>query len=508
MKAICIVLAACSGLLYGQGTSGNITGQVLDPTGAGIPRARVVATNMATNVATPTTSTETGNYNILVYPGVYRVSAEADGFKRLVRRDVTTSASSTVRVDATLELGSVTDSVEVSGTLLSVQSENAKVTTSVENKFVDELPLVVGGRMRNPYDLVQIAAQVTASGDTEMSLGGGQMRSWNATLDGLGITTNRPAETFEVAYAAPSLEAITEFAVDTNGFKAEYGQAAGGVITFSSRSGTNALHGTAYDFLRNQILDARSFFEKQKGVYKQNDFGAAGGGPIRIPKLYDGRNRTFFYVAYEGFRNRVGGRAVIASVPTPEMYDGDFSNWVDQNRRLLQVYDPSTTRPNPAGSGFVRDVFPSNRIPKSRFSGVSQKVMGFAKGITPNRGGEPGTIDYVRNNWINSAGTILSPQDKGSAKVDHVLTNNHRLGYFMNVTRYRDSMGADGPPGLPAPLWNGTLILYHIQSHRMTHDWIISPTILIHFQIGGNLCFKVRKTPNATGGWKQKVCMQ
>ncbi|MFB3779589.1 MAG: TonB-dependent receptor domain-containing protein [Bryobacteraceae bacterium] len=505
--AMVLCLCLCGIALYAQGTSGNITGQVLDPSGLAIPGAQVVATNTATNVATKTISTETGNYNIMVYPGVYRVTAEAGGFKRYLRNDVAVTASGTVRVDAVLEIGSVAESVEVSGSLLSVQSENAKVSTSVENKFVDELPLVVGGTMRNPYNLVQIAAQVTSSGDTEMSMGGGQMRAWNATLDGLGITTNRPAETFEVAYAAPSLEAITEFAVDTNGFKAEYGQAAGGIVTFSSRSGTNDFHGTAYDFLRNQKLDARNFFEQQKGVYKQNDFGAAGGGPVVIPKLYNGRNRTFFYLAYEGFRNRVGSKAVIASIPTPEMYDGDFTNWVDQNNKLLPIYDPATTRPNPSGSGFIRDAFSGNRVPKARFSALSQKIMPYAQGVKPNRGGQPGTIGYVRNNWINSSGTVQSPQNKGSAKIDHVLNDSHRLGFFMNISKYEDSLGADGPPGLPTPLWNGTIILYNIQSYRMTHDWVISSALLNHFQIGGNVFFKDQRTPNAVGGWKSKVCM-
>ena len=127
-----LFLVACSKVLVAQGTSGNITGQVLDPTGLGIPGARVTATNQATNVATATTSTETGNYNIMVYPGVYRLSAEAGGFKRYLRSDVTVTAGGAVRVDATLEIGSVAESVEISGSLLNVQSENAKVTTSVE----------------------------------------------------------------------------------------------------------------------------------------------------------------------------------------------------------------------------------------------------------------------------------------------------------------------------------------------------------------------------------------
>ncbi len=503
-KVVFLSFAATGAILYAQGTSGNITGQVSDPSGLGVPGVRITATNVATNVATATTSTGTGNYNVAVYPGTYRVTAEAEGFKRSLRDGVTVTASDTVRLDTVLELGSVTESVQVSGTLLSVQSENAKVTTSVENKFVDQLPLVVGGTLRNPYDLVTIAAQVTTSGAVEMSLGGAQSRTYNATLDGISITTNRPVEANEIAYAAPSLEAITEFAVDTGGFKAEYGQAAGGVITFSSRSGTNSFHGTAYEFLRNEVLDARRFFEPKKSAYKQSDFGVAGGGPLRIPKLYDGRNRTFFYLTYEGFRNRVGANAVFQSVPTTEMYDGDFSNWVDRNNRLLPIYDPATT--NPSGAGFVRDRFANNQIPKSRFSSLSQKIIPYAREVKPNRGGLPGTLAYVNNNWSNTSGIVLQPQDKGSAKIDHVITDNHRLGMFMNITRFRDEFGANGPPGLPVPLYTGGIGLTEALSYRLTHDWILSPTLLNHFQFGGNQFYKNTFSPNFQGQWKEKLC--
>ena len=126
----------------------------------------------------------------------------------------------------------------------------------------------------------------------------------------MSVTTNRQADAAEIAYNAPSLEAITEFTVDTNGFKAEYGQAGGGVMTFVSKSGTNEIHGTAFNFLRNDALDAARFFtnsnSQRKAIYRQNDFGASVGGPIWIPKIYNGKNKSFFFFAYEGFRNRAG----------------------------------------------------------------------------------------------------------------------------------------------------------------------------------------------------------
>jgi hypothetical protein len=199
---------------------------------------------------------------------------------------------------------------------------------------------------------------------TRCHSGGGPAASWSATLDGLSVNTNRSADATETAYLTPSVEAITEFAVDTNGFKAEFGQAGGGVITFVSKSGANAFHGTGYEFLRNDALDARGFFATRRSVYKQSDFGASAGGPVVLPKLYNGRNRSFFFVSYEGFRNRLGANGTVLTVPTPEMYSGDFSKWVNARGAVLQIYDPRSTQVTSAG-GYTRTPFAGNQIPVS-----------------------------------------------------------------------------------------------------------------------------------------------
>jgi hypothetical protein len=494
--------------LFAQGTRGNITGTVADPTGAAVPGALIVATNTATNVSTSTTASSTGDYSVPLYPAAYRIVVESPGFKRYVRENVTVTAGATVRLDPQLEVGSVTETVEVSGSLLTVQSENAKITTAVENKFVDELPLVVGGAMRSPFDLVRIGAQVMQRGPSNMSIGGGQARSWDATLDGLSVGTNRAAEMTEIAYNTPSLEAITDFAVDSGGFKAEYGFAGGGVITFSSKSGTNDIHGTVFNFLRNEKLDARGFFPTQRSIYKQNDFGVSIGGPVSLPKIYSGRNRTFFFGAYEGFRNRVGANDIILSVPTPEMYEGDFSNWVNPAGNLLTVYDPETTRPNPAGSGFIRTPFPDNRIPVSRFSQLARSIAPFGQQhAVPNRAGPIGTVDYVRNNFITTSGTIVEPQDKASVRIDHLITANHRLAYFANISSFRRRTGPGGPPGLPVPLWNGQVQDFDTQQHRISYDWIISPSTINHFSIGGNKFFKDSFSPSwaENNDWSSRI---
>ena len=342
--SICVFSLTLAFSLFAQGDRGTITGTVTDSTGAPMPNVVVNITNTATNTSVRVTTTGTGEYNVAsLQPGAYRVEIVAPGFKRYVQAGIEAAAGTSVRLDAKLEIGQVSESVEVRAQSVQLQTENAKVTSSVENKLIDELPLVVGGAMRSPFDLVTMIPQARGSGNSLM-IGGGQAAAWGATLDGLSVNTNRAGDAAETAYLTPSVEAITEFAVETNGFKAEYAQAGGGMITFASKSGTNAFHGTAYDFVRNDHFDARGFFATQRSVYKQNDFGASVGGPVWIPKLYNGRDHTFFFVSYEGFRNRIGSNGGTLSVPTPEMYQGDFSKWVDAKGALLQIYDPTTTR--------------------------------------------------------------------------------------------------------------------------------------------------------------------
>ncbi len=474
-----------------------------------MPSVPVLITNQATNTTERVTTTNTGEYNAPnLSPGSYKIEISAQGFRTFVESNVTLTAGATVRADAQLQIGQLTESVQVQAQAIQMQTEDAKISTAVQNKLVDELPLVVGGALRSPFDLVSTVAEAKGSGTT-LSLGGGQAASWSATLDGLSVNTNRSGDAGETAYLTPSVESLTEFAVDTNGFKAEYGQAGGGVITFVSKSGTNALHGTAYEFLRNNDLDARNFFAPTRSIYKQSDFGASGGGPVVIPKLYHGKNRTFFFVSYEGFRNRLGANGSILSVPTPEMYQGNFSNWVNSKNQQLTIYDPMSTVTAPSGSGFVRTAFPGNIIPQSRFSTVSKQVLAFASSIAvPNRAGiVPGTYGYVANNYVTNSGVTESPTDKGSYKIDQNFGSNHHLSFFYNHTRYDSTPGPSGPSGLPEPLWNGQVSNYGASLYRFSYDWTISPRMFNHLSVGGNEFYKNSYSPSSGLNWKSKVCI-
>jgi hypothetical protein len=491
-----------------QSERGSITGVVEDTTKAAIPGVSVKVINTATNAATTVISSESGTYSASnLPPGTYRIEASIQGFQSANVGGIRLAAGATARIDVTMNLGAMSESVNVVAKNALVQTEDAKVSTNISNELIDQLPLVVAGAMRSVFDLVSTVPEAKGSG-TNVVLGGGQGGSFGATLDGISVNTNRNADTTETAFLTPSVEAITEFSVETNGFKPEFGQAGGGAITFASKSGTNEFRGSVYNFLRNDALDSKGFFEKKKGIYRQNNFGASWGGPVRIPHVYDGKNRTFFFAAYEGFMNRQASNALTLSVPTAEMYDGDFSKWVDSSGRLLVIYDPATTRPNPNGTGFIRDAFPGNKIPANRFSTVARQYLAMAKSvIVPNRDGlVPGTIGYVSNNYLSPGGTSKETTNKFSLKIDHALSNTHRLSYLFNRANNRVEPGANGAAGLPAPFNTFQSSSYDADLHRASWDWIGS-RIVNHLTFGVNTFNKDAYSPNVGQNWQNTVCI-
>jgi carboxypeptidase family protein len=493
-----------------QSERGSITGVVQDTTKAPMPGVSVKVVHTETNAETNVISSESGAYSAVnLPPGTYRVEASLQGFRSAIVEGVRLTAGATARVDIAMNVGAIEESVSVVAQSSLIQTEDAKVSTNISNELIDQLPLVVGGAMRSVFDLVQTIPEARGSG-TNVMLGGGQGGAFGATLDGISVNTNRNADVVETAFLTPSVEAITEFSVETNGFKPEFGQAGGGAITFASKSGTNELKGSLYNFLRNDALDSKGFFEQRKGIYRQNNFGGSLGGPIQIPRLYDGHNKTFFFAAYEGFRNNQASNALTLSVPTPEMYDGDFSNWVDSQGRLITIYDPATTRPNPNGTGFIRDPFPGNRIPVSRFSTVARQYLALARStVVPNRPGlVPGTVGYVANNYVSPGGTTVETTHKFSLKIDHSLTSAHRVAYLFNRTQNDAVPGADGAAGLPAPFSTFQSSSFDGDLHRVSWDWIVGPRMVNHLSVGINTFNKNAFSPNVDQNWRdQGICI-
>jgi len=484
------IVLVCSPL-YPQATRGVITGRVMDTSGAVVPGANITATETRTNVISRTTSTVTGNYTLPSLPiGTYDLRVEVPGFRPFVLQNIALAAGATIRADATLVVGARTDQVTVTAQAVQLQTESSAVVASVSSKMVDELPLLVGGAPRSIFDLASVTPEVAvnpANRESGMVVGGGQRGTVGATLDGISVIGTGETHVTWADMNVPSVEGIAEFNVETHGFKAEYGRASGGKMTFVSKSGTNELHFTAYEFLRNNATDARRFFDPVRAIYKQNSFGFAGGGPVYIPKLYDGRNRTFFFGTMEWFRNRVGPPTTYYSVPTPEMYQGDFSNWVDASGKKAIIYDPATTRLTADGKTYTRDPFLNNTIPLNRFSNYAKSVLKYV-GTTayPTLAGTPGTSAYVRNNFINPTGTQQDPYDKWSIKGDHNFNSSNRVSFLFNKSVHNGpDAGPSGMPGLPGVLTNYRHQWQWSKTYRGTYTKVFAPTIVLSTYAGG-----------------------
>ena len=503
---------------FAQSERGAITGGVHDASGAVIPAAKVTITNTATNVAINANTNDQGEYTVpSLQPGTYNVRIEKQGFKVTEEKGVTVDAGSNVRADVNLEVGAASQAIEVQATAVQLQTEDAKNSVTLQNKLVDDLPLVVNGTVRTPFDLASLTPDAkNLGGDNGFSIGGGQAASYGTSLDGVSTNTSRALSKSWVASNSASVEAIEQFTVDSNGYKAEYGHAGGGNLTYATKSGTNQFHGSAYEFLRNNDLDANNFFNNSAArfipisIYKQNDFGATVGGPIWIPKVYRGRDKSFFFFSYEGFRNRTGGNGAQFTVPTAEMYNGDFTKWVTSAGAQIPIYNPLTQTANQDGS-YTRQIFPGNIVPKSVWSPAAVKALGVFQTsgmLTPNNGAAPGTAAYVANNFLVTSGTQIYPVNKLSIKGDHIFNEKHRLSGYWGHDREHQTPGPDGPATLPGLYTNYNDLTQGSDVLRMSWDWTFSASKLNHFYAGGNNWVQDHKPPQEyIGNWQSKFCL-
>jgi len=450
---LAFVLALACSAVWAQADRGTMRGLVKDTTGAVVPGASVTAVNVGTNNEFKTVSgAGTGEFTIPSLPGgTYRVRVESPGFKTFLQDGIDLAAGGAASLDVVLQVGASADTIEVKSEVTQLQTDTARVATSVSTAFVDQLPLAVNGGVRSPIDLANTTTDVQgASGN--FRIGGGQRGLEGMTLDGITVSGSTDLNTQNAGgQSSPSIDSLAEFSVESGGFKAETGHASGGSISFVSKSGTNQYHGDVYEYLRNYDLDARGFFATFKPVLKQNDFGFTAGGPVSIPKVYSGKDRTFFFFSYEGFRNRVGASVNPLSVPTPEMYKGDLSNFVDGNNKLYQIYDPSTQTLNPGTGAYTRSPFPNNLIPETKFDPVAAAIVKYAAPLAvPNIPGLiPGTAAYIRQNYrIPSNSGTRAPVDKWSVKVDQSFLKNQHVAFYYGHGKSASQVNPGGVGGM------------------------------------------------------------
>src|SRR5690242_6003676 len=330
-----LILLACLSLtagLWAQKDTGTIAGTVTDPSGAVLAGAKVLVTDVDRGGAFTTTTNQSGEY--VASPlkiGRYTVTVEHSGFKRAVSQPVTLDVQQRAVVNVKLQLGQATESVEVTGSAPLLETQTSELGQVVNARQVSNLPL----NGRNFAQLALLTAGTTPSEpgarDEQsfgFSAGGARSLQNNFLLDGIDNNSNLPDLLNESNYVIqPPVDALQEFKVQTNAYSAEFGRGNGAIVNATIKSGANDVHGDFYEFLRNDKLDAKNFFDQTRPEYRQNQFGVTVGGPVKFPG-YDGHNRTFFFGDYEGLRVRQG-QTVTSTVPTDAQKAGDFSDLID-----------------------------------------------------------------------------------------------------------------------------------------------------------------------------------
>ncbi|MBL8230532.1 MAG: TonB-dependent receptor [Bryobacterales bacterium] len=406
-----LLLAVSPGLAQ----NAEITGRVADPAGAVVANAEVVVTNSGTGNLFPTVTNGQGYYTVRgLIPGTYQVRVSAVGFKPVLRSGVVLQVEQVARLDFALELGQVTEQIEVTGTPPLVESETSNLGQVINNKSILEMPL----NGRNAWDLSKLSGAtvfirgVGDSGEIPIAaMAGGRTYSQSFLID--GGSTQKSALARAQAEVSPMVDAVEEFKVITNNYAAEYGRSAAGVFTAVTKSGTNQYRGNVFHFLRNNAMDARNTFALVQAPLRYNQFGGTFGGPIR-------KNRTHFFAALENTRVSRGDTTVL-TVPTQNQRQGIFTGLVNAQGRPLQLYDPATTRPDPNNATLrLRDPFADNVIPTSRLDPVGVRAANFYP--LPN---QPGNVAGANNFNLNIP--ARRTQYHGTLRVDHVLSDKDRI---------------------------------------------------------------------------------
>jgi len=430
--AVCLILFESSA--SAQSFTASLFGSTTDATGAMVPNVTIIATNTATNTKVEARSDGSGKYVMPgLPPGAYTLEASANGFKKFVQSGIELAVQQQAKVDVRLEVGAVSDSVTVEAEVSSIETSSATIGKVVSNKAILNLPL----NSRNIYSLIYLTPGVAGSignnyNSMSYSINGARASMMDTLID--GATASHPTvQGYSGISAFPSVDAIGEFKVLGANFQAEYGRTAGSVLNVVYKSGTNAFHGTAYEFLRNSKLDANTFYNNMRGVqlasFKRSQYGGTFGGPIR-------KDKTFFMSSYEGLRQRSFSSRT-ATVPTDLERNGNFTQTFAGTNNPVLIFDPFTTRPNPAG-GFMRDAFAGNMIPASRMDRVGANVAKFFP--QPNTQG----VAFTNANNYYSQGSSSLDIDQIDGRVDHNITANQR--FFVRYSyRNQDS--------LPAVLW-------------------------------------------------------
>jgi hypothetical protein len=510
-RLLTLACALCATInIFGQAGNGTITGTVIDPAGAVIAGASVEVKNSGTGVVYPTISTNTGNFTVTqLPPGNYELDVTVAGFKKYVHTNLAVAAAEVLRQDANLEVGAATEAVTVSAEASLLKTESGDLNQHITLEQLNDLPVLgIGGAnsgssgIRNPFNSMTTIPGVNYAANFVMIVNGAPSNSAGYRLEGLDNTNHT------VSYALqenqPSADAIQEVAIQTSNYAPEFGQAGGGLFNITMKSGTNGFHGTGYEYFVNESLNAAFPFSndgsgnKVRPRNRRNDYGGTLGGPVWIPKIYNGHDKTFFFFNYEEYRE-TNGYYPNLTLPTNAFRNGDFSaigpnggagfnpglgvpstalpstDALGRQISANTIYDPDTRAIAPNGVGYANP-FPNNMIPQNRFNPIAKNIQALIPAVS-------------NGNLINNAtgnNSLQRVTSIPSLKVDQSIGAKGHLSFYWSTTGTdaQYSVPNGNADGLPDILTGARGTFIHSLTMRLNYDHTLSPTLLLHLGAG------------------------
>ena len=506
LVATLLCLFAAVAPAFGQIDRGTIQGLVKDPSGAVVPGAKVHIVGIETGSVFELTTDGAGLYTAPNLPAaMYRVEIEKAGFEKFVRQTVEVRPRVESTVDVVLQTGSMNQTVDVTGDAPLLDTAAANNSVDFKDTLVEQLPLIVTGTKRDITGFLDNMPGATQTNTFVPSVNAAQTSATEGFIDGAPATER--LEKGSLSENGPFLEQVGQVTVVTGAFNAEYGGFGNWFTNVIIKSGTNTLHGSVFDHLGNDVLNARAFFLATRTPYRQNEGGFTLGGPVLIPHVYDGRNKTFFFASLGLYYSRVGSGGSIVTIPTPAFMAGNFSGLVSASGAQIPIYDPLSSQPDGKGS-YVRTPFPGNIIPTNRIGQAANIIASYIP--PPNFAGASNNfLDHKAPTWpyYNTTSPLI--------KIDHNISSKQKLMFsYTHQTRPRLLWGNPGSGLGPVPVWGqkqtNPLDWTTDQQDtswkiRLAHDYIITPTLVNHVTLAGD--YELNIGPNGTDGqgWDNKL---
>jgi hypothetical protein len=474
--------------LLAQSDRGTVTGTVTDAAGAVVPNAAITAKNAETGAEFQTKTTETGNYTLASLPaGRYDLTAQMSGFREYTQSGILVQVAQTERIDISLVVGAASESVTVTADAPLLKTEDAEVSHTMTGDQIGNLPInfsvLSGGYVRSPYAFITNEPGANNTGQNVIRVNGMPNSSQSMMFEGQEATNSLSAA--RIDELQPSVESIEAVALQTSNFAPEFGQIVGGLFNFNAKSGTNQLHGSMYGYLANDDLNAGVPFTNNgqghliRPVVRRNDFGFSVGGPAYIPHVYDGRNKTFFFIGWEFYKQVQTISGVYQTVPTMAMRNGDFSQILTgknvgtapNGAGILEntIYDPASA--SSVNGQVVTTAFPGNIIPASRISPIAAKIQQFIP--TPSNGN-------LVNNWQQIYPTPKF-QSVPSMKFDQNISAAQKVSFYYSEFRTDQYVT---PDGLPSPITALRILYERNRTMRANYDFTVTPRLLLHAGAG------------------------